>query len=414
MKNERIMLYKSNQKRDGSYPVCLRITKNGRRKYINLGLSAMQEQWCQETRRFKRNKQVYPTYDRDNAFLNSCEVRADKLLRAFMEKRIDWTLNQFEDEFCGMSKKGKVYDYFEKQIFKLKETNHIGNANAYARTLQILCKYDKRIREKLFSEIDIKFVNALNEALEKDGCCGNTRKYYLKTLRAVMNKAIKEKEVSLDTYPFGKNGFEISKLEEETEKRYLLSNDLVLVKNSLQPNFVLERARRLFLFSYYCFGMSFIDMAGLTADNIRILEQGEFFVYKRHKTQNSKKVEFIKIPINDTIKELLDWFRQNTLLVGDYLLPIVTREYRGEQLYNHIRTRYKRINNNTKKLGEFLGIRLNLTTYVARHTMAMVLQSKNEPREVISEVLGHKSLSTTNVYLDSFDTEVLNKAANLL
>lgn len=41
----KIMLYKSNQKRDGSYPVCLRISKDGKRKYVSLGLSAQGVQW---------------------------------------------------------------------------------------------------------------------------------------------------------------------------------------------------------------------------------------------------------------------------------------------------------------------------------------------------------------------------------
>ena len=53
---------------------------------------------------------------------------------------------------------------------------------------------------------------------KKDNCCGNTRKYYLKTLRALLNKAIKEKEASPTTYPFGSGGFEINSLEEETRK----------------------------------------------------------------------------------------------------------------------------------------------------------------------------------------------------
>ena len=66
----------------------------------------------------------------------------------------------------------------------------------------------KRMKERLFPEVDIKYVNAFNVALEKDNCCGNTRKYYLKTLRALLNKAIKEKEASPTTYPFGSGGFE--------------------------------------------------------------------------------------------------------------------------------------------------------------------------------------------------------------
>lgn len=63
----------------------------------------------------------------------------------------------------------------------------------------------------------------------------------LKTLRAVINKAIKEKAASNNTYPFGKGGFEINKLAEETAKRYLLPTELELIKNSPQQNFVLEQ-----------------------------------------------------------------------------------------------------------------------------------------------------------------------------
>ena len=71
MKNMKIMLYKSNQKRDGSYPVCLRISKDGKRKYISLGLSAQGVQWNDDADRFKKDKRVCPNYERDNLFLNS-------------------------------------------------------------------------------------------------------------------------------------------------------------------------------------------------------------------------------------------------------------------------------------------------------------------------------------------------------
>lgn len=52
--------------------------------------------------------------------------------------------------------------------------------------------------------------------------------------------------------------------------------------------------------------------------------------------------------------------------------------------------------------------------HVSRHTMAMTLQNQNVPREQISQALGHNNLTTTNVYLDSFDTNIMDKVAQLL
>lgn len=414
MAKMKITLFKSNVRKDGSCPVCLRVAKGNKTKYIDLQLSALEGQWNEEMSRFKNDKRINPNHENYNALLNRYEVRKDEILQKFVEKRVDWTLNQFEEEFLGMSKQGKVYDYFIKQVENLKATKHIGNGKVYERTLHMLAKYDAKIKERRFSELDVKYINWFNLEMEKDGCCGNTRKYYLKTLRAVMNKAIKEREASSSTYPFGKGGFEISRLAEETAKRYLSPQDLELIKNSPQQNLTLELSRRLFLFSYYCFGMSFVDEAMLTKSNIEILGVEEHIAYKRQKTQNAKNAKPIKIPVTPAIKEQLEWFKANTVLTGNYLLPIVTRNYEGEQLYDHIRSRYKRINDGLKQLGKLLHIRMNLTTYVSRHTMAMTLQGNEVPREIISQALGHRNLTTTNVYLDSFSTSVLDRVAKIL
>lgn len=410
----KIVLNKSNIRKDGTCPICLRITKNGKLKYIDLKLSATLEQWNPDTERFKKDKRVVSNYENYNALLNHYEGRKDEIIRKFTQERIEWTIERFEEEFLGASKRGKVYDFWMRLIDDLMATGHIGNAKVYARDLHLFCLYDSKAKQRLFSDIDVKYINRLNHAMEVKGCCGNTRMHTLKTFRAVINKAIQEKEASSSTYPFGKGGVEIGKLAEETEKRYLSIKELQLIKNTPQQNMVLERARRLFLFSYYCFGMSFVDMAHLKSQNIVSLPTGLHIVYKRQKIKNAKNTKPIQILVTNEIKELLEWFKSNIPPIGDYLLPVITKSYDGVKLYDHIRTRYKRINMNMKKLGKELGINIQLTTYVARHSMAMTLQENNTPREVISQALGHKNLNTTNVYLDSFKTEVLDNAARIL
>jgi hypothetical protein len=46
--------------------------------------------------------------------------------------------------------------------------------------------------------------------------------------------------------------------------------------------------------------------------------------------------------------------------------------------------------------------------------MAMTLQDNQVPREIISQILGHNGLSTTNTYLDSFSSSIIDKAVKVL
>jgi len=218
------------------------------------------------------------------------------------------------------------------------------------------------------------------------------------------------------TYPFGKGGFSITSLEEATEKRYLPTAYLEKIKNTPSENPRNEYARQLFLFSYYCYGISYIDMALLTSANIKHLEGGEYIVYKRNKIKTQKNVAPISIKITPQIQSLIDSLTSASPTVDDYLLPIITRSgYSGEKLYNHTYSRYGKYRKYLSELAKELGINdFNLTSYVSRHTAAMTLQRNKVSREVISQMLGHADLETTNVYLDSFDNSVIDEAAQVL
>ena len=376
-------------------------------KYISLGLYSKKEEWDSECERFRCDKRVCPRYKEYNARILQLLARVQTVERDFEYDRIDWTLNQFEEAFLYKSKQGKFLDFVCLCINGMKETGHIGNAKVWERVVCNLKLFDKKLSSRYFQEIDLKYVNGYNQFMEKRGWCGNTRKHELKTLRAMLNKAIKAKECSSTTYPFGKGGFCISALEEETRKRYLPHEYLEKLMSFKFVNKPREVARRLFLFSYFCYGMSFVDMANLKKGNIKIEGGKEYIMYKRHKTEHSKNAKFIRIPMTDELKLILLWFEENTVLISDYLLPLVSREYDGEQLYDHLRRRLARYNDRLKEVGEELGFTEKLTSYVSRHSMAMALQSSGVSREMISQVMGHKDLETTNTYLDSFgDAEI--------
>lgn len=103
-------------------------------------------------------------------------------------------------------------------------------------------------------------------------------------------------------------------------------------------------------------------------------------------------------------------------MIDDYIIPIVSiADYTGEQLHKHIRNRFVTNSKHLKTVAWKLEItELSLTSYVSRHTMAMALQDNQIPREIISQILGHCDLATTNVYLDSFTSNVIDEVVKVL
>lgn len=408
---------KTRVQKNGSYPVVLLIRKDGKTKKLAIRLTALLDQWDNDTQRYKmdkRRKDLHPDREKNNDWLNKKADDCDKILRDYDERKIDWTLNQFEQSLLNRSKKAGVKAYFDKHIDRLKQSGHIGNMNCYAQTLHLLQLSDSKFSKLVFNEIDRRYINKFHDFLYNDrGCSLNTIRYYMKAFRALLNKAIKEGEASNVTYPFGKDGYSIPG--EETQKRYLPSADLDKVKNKPLKDYHLNLYRNIFIFSYYCQGMSFVDVAHLKKTNIVKMETGNYIVYRRQKTEG-KNAKAISIKITDQIQTLLDWFKGNTPLIGDYLAPCITIEgYEGEKLYTHIRDRGHRFNKNLKTVATKLEISgITLTTYVSRHSYAMRLKNSGISEDVISQALGHKDLNTTKFYLDSFGNEVIDKANEVL
>lgn len=221
----------------GYHILQLCVTKNSSRKRISLKLYVDPAYWDNSAERLtiernlkgEKQREANKKRIQDNAFLDKVKARAREIIEKFEIDGIDWTLNQFEETFLNPSKQGKFCAYLENHIQTLRDTGHTGNAKCYFETLRLLKYYDGKLSQRLFSDIDLRYVRNFDTFLQKRGCKGNTRKYYFKALRAILNQAKREGVGSEAAYPFVKGGFEIAKLEEATEKRYLPPQDLSLI-----------------------------------------------------------------------------------------------------------------------------------------------------------------------------------------
>ena len=154
-------------------------------------------------------------------------------------------------------------------------------------------------------------------------------------------------------------------------------------------------ARDLFMFSFYARGMPFVDIVFLKHDSII----NGIIYYERNKTGQRMQVRVIP-----PLAALIEKYRSSY----PYVLPYIT-SFSDRTSYMQYRYALGNVNRLLKRLGRRLHLPLVLTTYVARHSWATIAKEEGFSIASISEGLGHTSEATTQIYLQSFNSEVIDK-----
>lgn len=315
-------------------------------------------------------------------------------LRVFEEKE-NYTADELIQQFITNNRYECILAFTSKVIEKLQQQGQWVTARHYKSTSNLLSIYLKG-GDMRFDQLTPHMLCHFEHYLREKGYCNNTVSFYFRILRAIWNKAISEGIIELQASPFRYVYTGIDK----TKKR-AISEDMIgqleALDEELPPG--LELARDLFLFSYYTQGMSFIDVAHLTRNNIR----GDILTYTRHKTGQEIRIKLLPIA-----KKIIRKYR--TQAQHNYLFPILKTANPTLLEYNSaLRLQNKRLN----KLGAMVGIE-KLTTYVARHTWASVAKLKGVPEEVISDSLGHSSVKTTRIYIALLDYSQIEQANKIV
>lgn len=321
--------------------------------------------------------------------------RLNGIIEKFDRRRHEYSSEDIITEFRNAANENTFFRFMEDTIGRLIQLKHIGTAKNYHAALGSF----KRFRDN--EDITLDAINQITmedyQAYLKSTCLSsNSISFYMRILRAVYNRAV-EQELTKDRKPFRK----VFTGTEKTLKRAISINDIKRIKNldlSLKPN--IEFARDIFLFLFFCRGMSFIDAVFLRKTDI----QNGVLTYRRHKTNQVLHIKIIK-----PIKELIDHYSSKE---SPYLLPIIDCSVSDER--KQYETALRRINNTLKIIANMVKLPVTLTTYVTRHTWATIAKTKNVPINVISDALGHDSIATTQIYLASIDTSVIDRANEII
>ncbi len=427
-------ILKSTKDADGKYPVLLCISDRGKRAYFTTGFSATEKEFdaSREGGRFTQGKGIKKYFvDRKeedgsiksysnieaNDKLAALESRAKEILHKYNDEHISWGFDQFRADFVNAPKRELFLSYADDVIEKeYRAKGQYQKASIMADAIQSFKTYDSQLAKKAFQDISPSYLDGYIAFCRKKGNGDGTISIRMREIRRIFNLAIRDKIISPELYPFS-SGKEDGKV--KLPKTVLSKTDQYLTEDSLKKlaktkmtDPILERTRHLFLFSFHCRGINWKDMAQLEKANFRRVmvtdettkESAEVTMmqYRRSKTKGA-----FHIQVTSNIQRELDWFRENTVLYKDYVLPIISKDIASDELDEYLKQRRKRFNHSLQKLAkalEFPESQQNITIYTARHSFAMSLQGADKPIEIISQALGHQSVETTKHYLEKFST----------
>ncbi len=400
-------------RKDGTYPLIMRLGHNRKTLPISLNIYLLEKDW-NEGKRLVKNS--YSNGDENATRLNNrlAKRRAkvlgliDKLdaakklqsmpipaVKDFIEKYID---KEDEDpvaaeELAQAPKPLTFFEYSSQITAELTDAKRIGTRDSYQDALNVVGKFHGS-KDLSFEEIDYEFLMRLETQHYAKGNTTNGLAVYMRSIRAIYNRAIKAKLVAKEEYPFA--DYKIKSV--PTKKRALSRAQLGKIINlHLDKTDPLFNARNYFIASYMMYGMNFTDMAHLTEGNIL---DGRV-QYRRNKTSKLHDIKMIP-----ALQSLLDHYRQQHL-ESPYILSIIKRAS-AEGISRDIKWARKRYNKKLKAIAKLCEITGNLTSYVSRHSFATQAMLQNIPLLAISSMLGHSSIKTTQIYLQDLPTQQLD------
>ncbi len=288
-----------------------------------------------------------------------------------------------------------VLAYTEEITASLKRQNRMGTATNYSAAHASFSRFRGGVDIAL-DRLDRSVMEEYQSSLLAGGLALNSVSFYMRILRAVYNRAV-EQGITADRRPFAT----VFTGMEKTRKRAITAVEIRRIHTlDLSSRPELEFARDIFIFLFFCRGMSMIDAAFLRMTDV---VRGTIS-YRRRKTGQRLEVKIIS-----QISEIIDRYH---IPGSPYLLPVILSPGRDER--RQYESALRRVNNALKTIGTMAGISVPLSTYVSRHSWATIAKKRNVPVAVIADALGHESAVTTAIYLDSIDASVIDRANEIV
>ena len=263
------------------------------------------------------------------------------------------TIELFND-FMNKESYDSFIEFFEDYNNKLR-----GAYSTYKQYRSALNHVKRFGKMNLLSDLTPANLQAFSDYLRSEGLSQQTIYNVHKRLKTVIRRAWIADRIQ-------KNPYESLKIERgrTSIRRYLTNEEIQKIENYHPISESLQKVKDVFLFSCYT-GLGYSDLSNFTVTE----DQGKWIVDTRKKTGEGFMVYL-------TTKAL----------------DILNRYDRLPVMSNQVTNRY------LKELAFRSGVDKEISFHMARHSCAVYLLNSGVPLEVVSKILGHASVKTTQEY----------------
>lgn len=382
------LIKKSKTKADGTAPIYLRITINGKPKEIASKRYIEPEKWDGKLQKVIGNSEAVKAL---NKYLKTLEQEVYDTHHEMMKDKVKATSSVLKSKLQGEDEnKRMLIPIFEDHNNRIEELvgkeYAAGTLERYKTSLKHtlgFLEWKYQITDIDILEINHAFITDYEFYLRSVRNCGNnTAVKYIKNFGKIIKICLANDWITKN--PFANYKSKIR----EVERVHLTDEEIQTV---LEKNFKTDRlsvVRDIFIFS--CFtGLAYIDVKNLTKSHINIgIDGGKWIFTHRQKTESASK-----IPLLPVAEMIIDKYVEHPQCINkEKLLPILSNQKTNAYL---------------KEIADVCKIEKELTFHIARHTFATtVTLSNGVPIESVSKMLGHKSLKTTQHYAKILDKKI--------
>ena len=365
------------------------ITHNRRTQHITTKLRVLPTEWDADECEMVTSA---PSRSMIQNRINSDVVLLRRIITDLDGSGMDYSVEDIINRYKSPQSHILVLDYMRTQIEQLRATNRLGTAKNYEKTMCSFGDFLRDVRLPL-SALTEQVITDYNSFLIQRGLVRNSVSFYMRVLRAIYNKAVRQKLIE-QQHPFT----EVYTGIDRTRKRAVSESIIVqLHRLELETGTPLALCRDIFIFSYCTRGMAFVDIAYLRKSNL----QNGMICYARRKTG-----QLLSVRIEPSIQRIIDRYANSD---SPYVFPILS-SLDANEAYEQYQVALNNHNRLLGRLSEMLGCGCKLTSYTSRHSWATAARNHNVPISVISQGMGHTSEQTTQIYLTMLENSVIDDA----